>query len=92
MKEKYALAFSSLGLLLCPLLCSGCLALSFGGKTEHVSSNPTLESRISHLERRISQLEHIAGVSPPVQEMHYSQNTLQGPEQQAALPHDNARY
>ena len=57
-------------LLLYTSMFTGCLALSFGGKTEN---NHTMETdRITRLEQRIQNVEKYVGIQPPTENVQYA--------------------
>ena len=59
-------------LLLSMSMCTGCLALSFGGKTE--MNNPVELDRITKLEQRMQNVEKYVGIQSPPENVRYANN------------------
>ncbi|MGL6195344.1 MAG: hypothetical protein ACRC2T_11040 [Thermoguttaceae bacterium] len=83
MKNNITQKLALLLLAVTPL--SGCLALSFGGKTENNATEPLFNQRLSNTEKRIMRLEQRTGVYPP-------QNELIGASTHPNSYSDSVRY
>lgn len=72
MFAKHVVRCGVVALLISTPVYSGCLALSFGGKTE--MTQPTDVERISKLEARLQNVERLVGIQSPPEEVRYASN------------------